>query len=121
MKFTLSKCPSVNHLYGRNKWGGLYLIRTANQWIEESMWIMRSQGRYQTIDTPVSLSITLYSVLGSDVDNILKITMDLLSKHSKLIKNDNLVHELFVKKIKAKRVDQKMEIEVVELKKSSSI
>jgi Holliday junction resolvase RusA-like endonuclease len=112
MKITLPKPPSVNHLYGRNKWGGVYLKPAANLWIEESLWIIKRLGRFEMITTPAVLSIDFYSQLGSDVDNILKITMDLLAKHAKIIKNDNLVHELHVKKFKCKKDEQRIELEI---------
>lgn len=115
MKFTLSKSPSVNHLYGHNKWGGLYLKPAANLWIEESLWVIKRLGKFEMIETPVRLSIDFYTQLGSDLDNILKITMDLIAKHAKIIKNDNLVHELLVRKFKCKKDEQRLELEITKM------
>ncbi len=108
----LPKPPSVNHLYGHNKWGGLYLKKEAKDWLTESMWILRKQEAYKTIDTPVRVEIEFYTWMISDLDNILKITLDFISKHAEIVKNDNLVFELYLKKIKVKRDEQKLVISI---------
>lgn len=113
MMLVLSKPPSVNHLYGHNKWGGLYLKPQAIVWIKESLYKIKFLSKVNTTyDTPVKVDIEFYTTMSSDLDNILKLTLDLLAKHAQIIKNDNLVMEMHLRKIKTKKVDQKLVINI---------
>ena len=115
MKLTLSKCPSVNHLYGHNQWGGVYLKRPALMWIEESQWILKRMGKFETITEPVSVSVELFIGSTSDIDNYNKLLLDFISKHAKIIQNDKQIVELNLKKIVTKQKDQKIIINIEKL------
>lgn len=116
MKFTLSKPVSINHLYGYNKWGGVYLKKPAQIWIQESLWTIKRAEVFDVITTPVKVSIELFIGSTSDIDNYNKLLLDLISKHAQLIENDKQIMELnLVKIVTTKRAEQKIIINIEKL------
>ena len=63
----------------------------------------------------------MYTCIRRDVDNIGKATLDLLAKHAALIKNDDQVIDLRIRKYKVNtRVEEKLEIYIKECDKHST-
>src|SRR5258706_2600781 len=83
MRITLSKPPSVNHLYGLTARGGVarsYITKEGIAWFEESAGILAKDFKRKAITDPVEIWVELYHTRKQDVDNVLKALLDLLSK-----------------------------------------
>jgi crossover junction endodeoxyribonuclease RusA len=113
---TLSRPPSVNHLYGLNIRGRFpirYITEEGKAWFEEAHYKIKTQYKV-THTTPVGLYIKAYLWSRGDLDNLLKALQDALQKAG-VIENDSLVHYLQIERIKVDKNDQKIEIEIKEL------
>ena len=112
MIITLPKPPSVNHLYGRNKWGGVYIKAEGKTWIEEAGYIIKSQWKRKPLIGDVALYIKYYYCGTWDWDNGNKILSDLLAKMG-VYNNDKQVNFAQIETIKVPhRTDEKVEIEI---------
>lgn len=100
----------MNKLYINSRWGGKILSQKGREWQEEALWSLK-KVKYQTIDTPCSLTVHLYTCRHQDNDSVLKILQDTLQKAG-VIKDDYLIFELTVKKIRCKIKDERIDIEI---------
>jgi Holliday junction resolvase RusA-like endonuclease len=113
IKLTLPKPPSINHLYGNNRWGGKYIKAEKKAWFTEAGWIIKSQVKLEKPIKECSIIIILHTI-RMDLDNILKATLDCLAQNN-LIENDRYVMEMYLRKEKVKHAkDEKVEIEIIE-------
>lgn len=116
MKITLSKPPSINHVYGYTSRGGFarsYITKEGKVWFEESAYKLKSQYKKRTpITTPCEIWIELHTCRIQDVDNILKPILDLLQKTG-VVKNDNQFYKLDVEKFKSTKEEERVEIEIL--------
>ncbi|SRR5258708_25999003 len=84
MKIIIPKPPSVNHIYGFTARGGFarsYITKDGIQWFEKAAGIIGKTFKRKSIPDPVEVYVDLYyHPRKQDVDNILKPTLDVLSK-----------------------------------------
>lgn len=113
MKLSFKKPPALNHLYINSRWGGKILSQRGREWQEEALWSLKNI-KYQTIDTPCSLTVHLYTCRHQDNDSVLKILQDTLQKAG-VIKDDYLIFELHVYKHKCLAKEERVGIEVFSL------
>lgn len=112
MTITLPKPPSVNHLYGRNRWGGLYIKAEGKVWFEEAGYLLKSQWSKKTLTGNVALYIKYFYCGRWDWDNGNKALSDLFTKMG-VYKDDKQVNFAQIETIRVKhRTDEKVEIEI---------
>lgn len=103
MKLTLPLPPSINQTYGIGG-GHMYKKRLVRDWEEECGWIIRKDWKMPMWTTPIMLDIDFHipyplgAVRDRDIDNSLKVLLDVL-QHQGVFFNDKLVTAMFVKKI----------------------
>ena len=124
MKVTLPKPPSINHIYGYSAKGGFarsYITKKGNLWFEEAGYIVKAAwGPRPPLEGPIGVEIHLFTCRRQDIDNILKPVLDLLQKQS-VLKNDDQIVTLVVGKFKVKQAEEKVEVEVKEYPRVSSV
>ena len=122
MKLILPKPPSINHIYGLTSIGGhahSYITSEGKAWFEECifktrMWANRNKIKLYE-KTKLKVDIELYTnVLGQDLDNINKPTLDLLQK-ALVIDNDKYIFELHSTKIICPKDEQRIELALTPL------
>jgi len=81
MRLTLPIPPSVNHLYARNRYGGLYLTDAANTWKTAAGWLAKEWWKKEPTAKQVILNIWIYwnDKRRHDADNIQKLLLDALT------------------------------------------
>jgi Holliday junction resolvase RusA-like endonuclease len=116
MKFTLSKPPSINHVYAYTAQGGharSYITKEGKAWFEEASYKLKSQIHIRTsISTPCEIWINLFTAYRQDVDNVLKPILDLLQKNG-IVENDDQFFKLDIEKHKCKKEEQRVEVEIL--------
>lgn len=117
MNFTFPVPLSINHIYGRTRTGLVYKKKEAKDWIKECLWIIKSHPRavYKPTDD-IMVCVELYYADNRkhDIDNCMKLTLDLLSKESGLIPDDNqVVHLNIVKFTGCLKSEMRVQIEVL--------
>jgi len=86
LKLTTELPTSVNHIYGRNKFGSTYLkkegkdyknrmIKYIKEEVESQQWIKLDKGQYCYID-----EIVYFNCAGRDADNLKKLQQDSITK-----------------------------------------
>ena len=114
IKFELPLPPSVNRIWRRSCYGGVYLIQEAIDFYHEAIPVikkeMRKSKRTFPITGDVELLITFYFKRG-DCDNRIKCCFDVLQKAG-LIEDDKQITKFAVEKIKA--VKTKVVISLIE-------
>lgn len=86
LKLTLPLPKSVNHIYGRNKFGSTYLKKEGKDYkkevgeyikkeVEKQGWIKLLEGEYCYLD-----EIVYMNVKGRDSDNLKKLTQDTITE-----------------------------------------
>ena len=113
MKLTFQKPPALNKLYGTNKWGGKYLLKEGRDWKETALWIIKTV-KVENWDSPVSLTVNLYTCRHQDNDSVLKVLQDTLQE-GKVFTDDYWIYELHVFKHRCKKKDERVEVEVLKL------
>jgi Holliday junction resolvase RusA-like endonuclease len=115
MKITLPKPPPTNHLYAISCRSGralMYKTQRGKDWIEECLWLIKSQWRKKTITCDVGIYIVAYICGRGDIYNVVKPILDVLQEGN-VIENDNQVDFLQVRKEKVKHKKQeKIEVEL---------
>ena len=118
-KFTLTKPPSTNQIYGVSCRSGraiMYMYAEGKAWCEEAMWAIKTQCRnFSMIEEECEVYIDFTYAIRNDVDGIIKPCLDVMQKVG-LIKNDSLITYLTVSKEKCKKGEEKVEIEIREYK-----
>ena len=110
---TLPKPTSLNLLYGTNRFGGKYITNEGRAWKEEAGYKLKAQWKKKTIEKDVGLYIKVYYCGKYDIDNCLKILLDLFSD-MQVYKDDRQITFLQIEKIRVPhRINQKIEVEVV--------
>lgn len=116
MKFILPKPPSINHIYGYTSRGGFarsYITKKGKEWFARAASLVKKHTLpTDPIAYPIDVRIKLFTARHQDVDNINKPLLDLLQKHTNVIKDDAWVYRLITEKIKCKVKDEKVELEV---------
>ena len=108
---TLSRPPSLNHLYGRNG-HRTYITPKGKAWFEEAGWQLKSQWKKKTIMGDVALYIMYYYCGRFDWDNGNKALSDLFTKMG-VYKDDKQVNFAQIQLVKVPhREDQKVEVEI---------
>ena len=109
--------PSTNHYLGRGRNGRSYRTNEANAWLTYASYKIR-EAHKSTFDKPVEIHIVVnYSHGGRDLDNFLKLTIDVL-RYAKVLESDTLLKVQGVHILTGKRVekgDESLEIDVREL------
>jgi len=78
--------PTVNNLFGNNKYGGRYTIPKYAEWQRDAGWTLIHKKPPRVIG-PVTIRILLNSKVRGDPDNYSKALLDLCVKH-KIIEGD---------------------------------
>ena len=118
MRFIIPRPPSINHLYVTNRYTGQRVIgRKGKEWFEEAGWeIKRQLKSWKTIENKCAITIVLYYCGRLDYDNALKCINDLISRHLDLIKDDDLIYQASIRKVKVPhRKDQAVNVTIEEL------
>lgn len=114
-RIVLPKPVSVNALYRttcRNGYASVYMSRRGKEWFNEAMSIIHSKRIKKHIDNDCIVYVWLYTCRNGDIDNISKVSLDLL-QHTGVIENDKQVVELHLYKERVHKVkDEKMEMQV---------
>lgn len=115
MKFILPKPPSINHIYGFTSRGGFarsYITQEGKAWFEEAGYrIKKIKQNTPSFATSIEISIKLFTSRRQDIDNITKPILDILQKQGVYL-NDVLVTHLDIEKIKCKKEEERVEIDV---------
>lgn len=113
MKITLTKPPSINHLYGRNG-HRTYIKPEGAAWFEEAGYQLNSQSKRRTpLKGELSVYITIYFCGRYDIDNGNKALLDLFTKHQ-IWEDDSQIYFLQLQKVRVKhKNEQKVEVEIV--------
>ena len=117
MKIVISKLPpSTNHLYAVRAVRGhamMYVTKEGKEWFEFAGKELKKQWRKKTpIGTPCEIWIELYLAYDRDIDGSNKAILDLLQKNG-VIKNDSLFYKMDVEKIKCKKEEARVELEIM--------
>ena len=80
MKIEINKLPpSVNHMYGRSRYGHIYLTPKGKEFKEELGWILKTKRAvFGSALVKVDLVFKISDKRKRDVDNMLKATFDAL-------------------------------------------
>lgn len=117
MNFTLPVPLSVNHIYGRTRTGLVYKKKEAKDWITECFWEIKRHPHapYKPTDRILlSIELDYADKRKHDIDNGMKLTLDLLSKESGLIPDDNQIcHLIVVKNVGCEKPEMRVQIEVM--------
>lgn len=116
MRITLPKPVSVNALYRTTCKGNYvqtYISAKGKAWFEEAGYVLKTSLRHRNASkNDCIVYVWLYTCRDGDIDNIGKVTLDLLQKAG-VILNDKQVVELHMYKERVKHVkDEKMELQV---------
>jgi len=114
MIYTLPMPPSINATYRSGLGNRWYKAPSARSWESLAWGEIMASSRLKTILGGVSVEITMYCKRDRDIDNGIKIVLDLLEK-AKVIKNDRQVVSLYVYK-KHDPESPRCEVEVTELR-----
>ena len=115
MKTILSIPPSVNHMYGRTRFGKTYKTIKGKDWQEEAAWELKisAKGEKTPFDKiKVTMEVFFPDNRNRDIDNLLKLTGDAIQE-SGVVKNDADIWEWNVKK-NLDREKPRMEVEILE-------
>lgn len=115
MKFILPKPPSINQIYKYTSRGGFarsYISKEGTAWFQESSLIVDKGREGPTINDLIEVKIKLFTARHQDVDNINKPILDLLQKHTLIIKDDAQVFKLTTEKFKCKVKNEHVEVEI---------
>jgi len=114
MIFILPKPPSINHIYGYTCQKGFarsYITKEGKNWFDNAGILVKKSWDGTQYDQPCQVRVVLHTCRTQDVDNILKPILDLLQK-SGVIKNDSLIYNLAICKIKVPKNEEHIEVEV---------
>lgn len=109
MRYTLPLPPSINSYWKRRRDGGVYKSPEANAWEHEAGYSIMDHKKYGTTGIVVTCELYVGRV-SSDIDNRIKILLDLLEKQG-IVENDKQVMELHVYKF-IDHEDPRIEFEV---------
>jgi len=115
MIITIPKPLTVNSLYGVSCRGGFahkYITQKGKVFIEECLYLfLLHKGEYLT--GKLELKLTLYYCNRGDIDNVFKVTQDVLKKAG-VITDDHQIFKISGEKIKVKhKSDEKAIIELL--------
>lgn len=115
VKIILPKPVSINALYRttcRNGYASIYMSRRGQEWFTEAGYILNNTYHKKTIKTDCIVYVWLYTCRNGDIDNIGKVSLDLL-QHAHVIENDKQVIELHLYKNRVHKVnEEKMELQI---------
>jgi Holliday junction resolvase RusA-like endonuclease len=115
MKITLPKPLTVNSLYGVSCRGGFahkYMTEKGKVFIQECLYLLMPY-KGQFLEGKLKLYLTLFYCSRGDIDNVFKITSDVLTK-SGVITDDHQIYKIIGEKIKVKhKTDEKAIIELL--------
>src|SRR3990167_3378237 len=114
MKTILSIPPSVNHMYGRTRFGKTYKTIKGKDWQEEAAWELKisAKGEKTPFDRiGVTMEVFFPDNRKRDIDNLLKLTGDAIQE-SGIIKNDSDIMEWRVCKMEPDKLRPRIEVEI---------
>ena len=113
-QFHIKRPPSVNHLYGRNGWR-TYIKPQGEAWFTENLYLLKI--RYGGIQEPIKYAqVTLhYKTIRGDIDNVLKGTLDLLTKSGMILDDQYIMKLIITKEIVHHKPDEGLDIIVEEI------
>ena len=80
--------------------GRRFKTQKYNDWLDNGLWLLKKAGG-GTYRKPYNIEITLFMARLMDIDNPIKMILDLLKKAG-VIEDDRYVDTLFIKKIVSK-------------------
>jgi len=117
IRFDLPVGPSINHFYGRSKFGSLYIKADGKAYIQKVGEIIRSSG-IQISDgfrCDVEIKYHLPDRIKRDLDNILKCLLDSFTKCG-FWKDDSIINFLSVRRMPPDRENPRLEITITQTK-----
>ena len=81
--------------------GRRFKTQKYNDWLENGLWLLKKLGGSTHHHKPYNIEITLLMSRLMDIDNPIKMILDLLKKAG-IIEDDRYVDTLFIKKIVSK-------------------
>lgn len=115
MKFIIDLPPSLNSIYRTGK-GNYYKSKEAKSWEQTAGWQIKSQWKGKVIEKECKVQITLFLKRDADIDNRLKLLLDLLEKQN-VIKNDMLIWRLEICKVLIKKDSKILPKAMIEIDK----
>lgn len=116
MKFTLTKPPTTNHIYGITARGGfaqMYITKEGKDWFLETQQEIRKQRtRVSPITSECEIWITVYTSTRRDADGSVKPILDALQKNE-VIENDYLFFGVHALREKCKKGEDRVELEIL--------
>lgn len=93
LKLTLDLPKSVNHIYGRNKFGSTYLKKEGKDYKRKMIKLIQNEVKKQKWDKPENTFIYLDEIVymnkkGRDADNLKKLTQDCITE-SRIVWEDD--------------------------------
>lgn len=116
MKFTLTKPPTTNHIYGITARGGfakMYITKEGKEWfaLNEGL-IMKQKTRKTPITSECEIWITVYTSTKRDADASTKPIQDAF-QHAGVIEDDYLFFGVHALREKCKKGEDKVEVEIL--------
>lgn len=90
--------PSMNHMYKRNRIGGVYLADKARNYRNSARYLALEQlGHYKAMEGHLQIIIDLYppDARKRDIDNILKVLLDSIM-YAGVVQDDSQFRDLHV-------------------------
>jgi crossover junction endodeoxyribonuclease RusA len=96
--FTIPYPPSVNHLYGRSKWGGEYIKPEGKQFYAlTAMLISKHSNAFPSQRLSVTIKMHPPDKRKRDLDNVLKAILDSVTK-ANVWTDDNQIDRLLIER-----------------------
>lgn len=114
IKFECSKPPSTNHIYAFTSKRGFaqsYITKKGKDWFAEAALVLHFSNKERIYFSKewMKIEIELYTAYHQDTDGIVKPIMDLFQKEG-VIDDDYYINELYVKKFKCGRKEEKIKV-----------
>ena len=113
MKIELPLPPSINHLYGHRRGGGLFKTAEAKAWVEECLWILKGKEKIKGERNAFLYIYFYFKDKRRDWDNGLKATSDLLQEAG-IVKNDRQIKRAYIE-VEIDKRNPRMEIRCGEI------
>jgi len=114
MRYILTIPPSINRTYGITRKGKIpvYKKKAVRSWEWTAGWEIKAQriGKKETYLGKIDMIVDFYYSRDRDIDNGLKVLLDLLQKQ-RIYKNDMQIVTLHVSKTKSEKPRVEIEIQ----------
>jgi crossover junction endodeoxyribonuclease RusA len=115
IEFVVPVGPSVNHLYGKNRFGRDYLNAEGKAYVKVISGIVRSSGKRigDGFRCEVEIKYFLKDRRRRDLDNVLKCLLDSFTKCG-FWKDDDIINFLSVRRMPVDRENPRFEIKITQ-------